>query len=307
MDMKRHPGLIELSRDHHHALVLARGLGPSAPSAPSGGLSSDPIERVASLRRVWHQTLGPHFRREERALVPHALCGDEDLRRYAETVLAAHAALRHLTAQLTPDNVFERGPELGQRLEAHVRFEERQWFPALEAALDDETLDRLGRRMEAEPAALIAGYHRDDEGVWVAELDCGHARHIRHKPPLQLASWITTAEGREGMLGSKVGCPLCRMPALPPCARPYKQTAVFDVNTMPSGLARSHELKANTWAELVVEEGRLPYVLEDEEELTIVLRPGTHGVIAPCRPHHVEPLAGTRFRVRFLRCQLLSD
>ena len=32
----------------------------------------------------------------------------------------------------------------------------------------------------------IVGYHRDDVGDWVAELECGHAQHVRHDPPWQL-------------------------------------------------------------------------------------------------------------------------
>jgi hemerythrin-like domain-containing protein len=37
---------------------------------------------------------------------------------------------------------------LGTRLHDHVRFEERQLFPAIEAALDAETLGRLAKSIE---------------------------------------------------------------------------------------------------------------------------------------------------------------
>jgi len=30
----------------------------------------------------------------------------------------------------------------------------------------------------------IINFDKDDEGDWRAELDCGHFRHVRHKPPL---------------------------------------------------------------------------------------------------------------------------
>jgi uncharacterized protein DUF3565 len=33
----------------------------------------------------------------------------------------------------------------------------------------------------------IVGYHQDDERHWVAELECGHAQHVRHDPPWQVA------------------------------------------------------------------------------------------------------------------------
>ena len=35
----------------------------------------------------------------------------------------------------------------------------------------------------------IAGFHQDELGDWVAELDCGHTQHVRHNPPWQLRPW----------------------------------------------------------------------------------------------------------------------
>jgi hypothetical protein len=55
----------------------------------------------------------------------------------------------------------------------------------------------------------ITGFHRDDEGQWVAELECGHTQHVRHDPPWQVREWVTTPEGREGRLGTTLHCVLC--------------------------------------------------------------------------------------------------
>jgi len=33
----------------------------------------------------------------------------------------------------------------------------------------------------------IVGFHQDERGEWIAELECGHARHIRHEPPWQIS------------------------------------------------------------------------------------------------------------------------
>jgi hypothetical protein len=55
----------------------------------------------------------------------------------------------------------------------------------------------------------IVGYHRDEEGHWVAELRCGHGQHVRHDPPWQLRPWVITAEGRAGYLGVEFECVLC--------------------------------------------------------------------------------------------------
>ena len=42
----------------------------------------------------------------------------------------------------------------------------------------------------------IAGFHQDSEGDWVAELDCLHTQHVRHRPPFQERPWILTEAGR---------------------------------------------------------------------------------------------------------------
>lgn len=55
----------------------------------------------------------------------------------------------------------------------------------------------------------ITGYHRDEEGDWVAELSCGHGQHVRHRPPFQLRAWVLEADGRRERLGTPLDCPLC--------------------------------------------------------------------------------------------------
>lgn len=55
----------------------------------------------------------------------------------------------------------------------------------------------------------IEGYHRDEEGDWVAELACGHNQHVRHDPPWQLRPWVTTQEGRASRLGHELDCKKC--------------------------------------------------------------------------------------------------
>jgi len=55
----------------------------------------------------------------------------------------------------------------------------------------------------------IVGYHRDERGAWVAELACGHQRHVRHEPPFQLRPWVVEAEGRRQRLGTPLECALC--------------------------------------------------------------------------------------------------
>jgi hypothetical protein len=55
----------------------------------------------------------------------------------------------------------------------------------------------------------IVGYHQDDVGDWVADLECGHTQHVRHDPPWQVRPWVVTAAGRAEHLGTILMCVLC--------------------------------------------------------------------------------------------------
>jgi uncharacterized protein DUF3565 len=55
----------------------------------------------------------------------------------------------------------------------------------------------------------IVGFRQDEEGHWVAELECGHAQHVRHAPPWQVRPWTQTPESRAGRLGTLLGCRAC--------------------------------------------------------------------------------------------------
>lgn len=55
----------------------------------------------------------------------------------------------------------------------------------------------------------IVGFGRDELGDWVAELECGHTRHVRHKPPWQNRPWVETSEGRAAQMGQVLECTKC--------------------------------------------------------------------------------------------------
>lgn len=55
----------------------------------------------------------------------------------------------------------------------------------------------------------VTGFHQDEEGHWVAELDCGHNQHVRHDPPWESRPWVVTPEGRISRLGMKLNCVKC--------------------------------------------------------------------------------------------------
>lgn len=55
----------------------------------------------------------------------------------------------------------------------------------------------------------IVGFHQDDVGDWVADLECGHAQHVRHDPPWQQRPWVITEAGRAAHLATVLHCVLC--------------------------------------------------------------------------------------------------
>ncbi|MCB1706545.1 MAG: DUF3565 domain-containing protein [Halioglobus sp.] len=55
----------------------------------------------------------------------------------------------------------------------------------------------------------IVGYHKDEAGDWVADLECGHCQHVRHNPPWINRPWVVTPAGRESMLGYELNCKHC--------------------------------------------------------------------------------------------------
>ena len=132
--MKRLQALVPLSHDHHHALVEARRLRRAAER------DDDPSGAATTFVRFFRTSSVPHFREEEEALFP-LVVDVEEAHALLVQALLDHQRLHALVAALEAGrDVRSTMRELGERLEAHVRLEERQLFPLIErvatAALD---------------------------------------------------------------------------------------------------------------------------------------------------------------------------
>ena len=55
----------------------------------------------------------------------------------------------------------------------------------------------------------IVGFHLDEQGDWVADLECGHGQHVRHRPPWEQRPWVVSEEGRRKFLGKVLHCQKC--------------------------------------------------------------------------------------------------
>lgn len=124
--MKRHPDLLQLSREHYSALKLAR----DARRAAASGDASEIAALAQRVMQIFPVELDPHFCVEEQGiLVLLAQAGQHVL---VARTLADHAELRRLAQALaTPDaDSLLRFADL---LGAHVRFEEREVFEVAQA------------------------------------------------------------------------------------------------------------------------------------------------------------------------------
>ena len=149
--MKRTSALAPLSHDHHQALVVAQKLRRATP------------DTVQAARDAW-MSFWPagreHFRAEEEVLLPayagHAAVEEDPA---VARVLLDHVTIRHHATELErhAETPLETIHALGDVLGGHVRLEEHELFPHIEAALPADELallaDALSPPSEPSPPA----------------------------------------------------------------------------------------------------------------------------------------------------------
>ena len=136
--MPRTGDLLSLSREHHTALVLARTAlraADTANASESGGARSNGLgldavrSATAAMEAHWHAVMAAHFEQEERLI---QLAGDALDAESAQRVMAEHSELRRLAAGPCDLEPVDRLRRFANLLRAHVRYEERAFFPQLQ-------------------------------------------------------------------------------------------------------------------------------------------------------------------------------
>jgi len=148
---KRHPSLVLLSHDHHHGLALALRLRQGDAALLTDGWTHDPGRQRGIVAEFHRKELVPHFAAEEEALFPVVRAEIPAATPLVEKLTAEHRALGSAIAALdgVPADVLPAMlASVGALLEHHIRAEERELFPALEASMSPETADRLGREID---------------------------------------------------------------------------------------------------------------------------------------------------------------
>jgi hemerythrin-like domain-containing protein len=141
--MKRTKYLERLSHDHHEGLVAVAYLKKASSS-------NTPSERLALyVRDLWDKRLSPHFQDEEDHLLP-AIEGTP-LASLGERMVEEHRTIEALVRDVTTAGkpTDDQIANLADSLKRHIRFEERELFPALEAGLSDDVLLGIASRLSS--------------------------------------------------------------------------------------------------------------------------------------------------------------
>ena len=88
---------------------------------------------------------------------------------------------------------------------------------------------------------------------------------------------------------------------LPDTAEYVRSTPDFDEHTVPAGLLAAHRVADGVWGRLVVRDGSIVVVFEDDPEWRYSIAAGSSQVLPPGARHHVEIVGPVQFAVEFHR------
>ncbi len=140
--LRRHPSLQPLSRDHHAGLVAAHRLLKATEAA-------EEQRRAAAeyFLEAWRADIAPHFAEEEELLPPLIRDPLQVYRMRDEHTVIRDLARRIKAHADSPSAAVLEA--LGRKLEVHIRWEERELFPAIERDMTQEDIADLEHRMSA--------------------------------------------------------------------------------------------------------------------------------------------------------------
>lgn len=146
--MQRDPRLIRLSREHHHALVMALRIERELPDADIGGMKA----LYGDLIRFWSAGLLPHFNTENDCMLARLAKRSDPGLQHAGRLQRDHREMEDLVEEMrvarTPDDRRVALERFGNRLREHIRWEERELFNWMQRELDEEDLDAIGAYVE---------------------------------------------------------------------------------------------------------------------------------------------------------------
>lgn len=149
--VKRSPYIIKLSRDHHASLLFCWKLRQGLKL----GIDGERMQPYVAYFAKDHMT--PHFAEEEDILFPAAAQDPLVLQAMDE-----HRMINQLVDQIgaaTGSQLPDLLHDIANRVDEHVRFEERVLFPHLEKIVPEDALKRISEQLDHEPEKDIYQDH----------------------------------------------------------------------------------------------------------------------------------------------------
>jgi len=134
MALKRHLALQDYSREHHDELLLIWKI-------------REGLRRSVSPKRIieycvhhYNEFTASHMANEERYILTKLPESDDDRIK----ILLDHAEIKEIVKKLSENHENkDMLTEFADKLEKHIRFEERTFFPKLQLAFSDEVMESM--------------------------------------------------------------------------------------------------------------------------------------------------------------------
>lgn len=145
----------------------------------------------------------------------------------------------------------------------------------------------------------IVDFHVDEQGDWVADLECGHTQHVRHNPPWINRPWVLEEEGRKRSLGALLDCLKCNMPTMPERVHRVECSEVFDQQALVNQYSGMQKNDHDCWIKVVVSEGELVYQQVADKTKGYVIDSNFSAVIMPNEIFSLSPKGHVLFQFHY--------
>lgn len=133
--MKRNEHIIPLSREHHFGLLCSWKVREGVRL----GIEYDRIK--AYINFFWKERLSPHFNTED------VVFRNIDKEEKMLTMEQDHVEIENLITLINQSENYDLMIQFADLLQSHIRFEERELFPAIEKKLSEYELAAMGNQL----------------------------------------------------------------------------------------------------------------------------------------------------------------
>lgn len=151
--IKRSDSIVKFSREHHFSLLFSWKIR-------QGIKKHVAVNRLVQYVRYFEQAyLRPHFREEEEILF--SALQDDKVRRAMDEHVWIYKRIEELYQRPDEKIVADLGTFV-DKLDEHVRYEERELFPHLEQVLSESQLEVIGSKLNAAGAHPLKDEYEDE-------------------------------------------------------------------------------------------------------------------------------------------------